>query len=117
MIILPAQLDRYNRKKDKSFSITFATQELTEQQILEVNSKVDQYGFLAFKDDAMLTSQEQKDLESMKAEYEGKSLSERFRNVLYVYWEQKQKEAYPKFEDFYKDRMENKIEEIKKTLD
>ncbi len=48
--ILPAELTRYGSRADKSFSLSFATGELTQDQILGINALKNQYGFLMFKD-------------------------------------------------------------------
>jgi hypothetical protein len=49
-------------------------------------------------------------------EVEGKSSSQRLRNVLYVLWQQSNKQTYPEFEVYYKAKMERIINQIKDKL-
>lgn len=50
------------------------------------------------------------------ADVEEKSPSKRLRAVLYIFWEQQYKGAYPEFEVFYRSKMEDIINRIKDKL-
>lgn len=45
-----------------------------------------------------------------------KSPSERLRSVLYIYWENNMKNTFAKFDTFYLDWMDKKIDQIKERL-
>jgi len=58
---------------------------------------------------------EKLDLIEVKGETETKTSSQRLRGVMYVWYEQLGKQG--EFEDFYKSKMNNIIEQIKQKLD
>jgi len=115
-------LDRASRKKDKSISLTFVTSlEQTSQEFMEIDELINSHGVLYFKSDGNLTQDEVKAIEGTHIEVEGKTKSERLRNVLYVYYTQIPVEAEPKvdysFTTFYADEMEKIIEYYKSKLE
>lgn len=108
-------LDRATRKKDKSVSLTFIT--ATEQSSEEfkcIDEMLDSTGLLYFKPNGRLTDKEVKELDGAELVIEGKSKSQRLRNVLYVYSQQK---GITNFKDFYAAEMERIIEHYKSKLD
>ena len=107
-------LDRANRKKDKSVSLTFVTSlEQTSEAFMEIDKLVDSHGVLYFKSDGNLTKEEVDKLDSVEIEIEGKTKSQRLRNVLYVY---NQQNDGIDFKDFYANEMEKIIEHYKSKL-
>jgi hypothetical protein len=109
-------LDRCNRKKDKSVSMTFITQlEQSPEELMEIDKLLNDSGVLYFKSNGNLTKEEIKELESVEIEVEGKSKSQRLRNVLFIYCKQLGKEK--SFSDFYANEMEKIIEHYKTKLD
>jgi hypothetical protein len=108
-------LNRANRKADRSVSMTFTTQlEESSEGFMEIDSILNQNGILYFKPSGELTQQEIDEIEKSNIEVEGKSKSQRLRNVLYRLWEQSETEV--NFNDFYSQRMEQLIEQIKDRL-
>lgn len=108
-------LDRSTRKKDKSVSITFITSlEQSSEEFKCIDEMLDSTGVLYFKPNGRLTDQEVKELDSSELVIEGKSKSQRLRNVLYVYWQQKG--GKKDFKDFYATEMERIIEHYKGKL-
>jgi len=112
-------LDRINRKKDRSVSLTFITQlEQTSEELMEMDKLLANNGVLYFKDSGTLTTEEQKELDNVEIEVEGKTKSQRLRNVLYVLYEQcGDSESVMSFNDFYSSKMETIIEHYKSKLD
>ena len=108
-------LDRASRRKDKSVSLTFITSlEQSTDQFSEIDKLLDTTGLIYFKSDGVLTTNELEELDSIDLEIEGKTKSQRLRNTL-VYWSQnKQKET---FKEFYALEMERIIEHYKGKLD
>ena len=114
-ILRTVVLDRINRKKDKSVSITFITDnEQTSEQFMELDKQLDQRGILYFKPKGLLTTAEADELDSVDIELEGKTQSQRLRNVLFVYWQQLNSEV--DFKSFYKSETEKIIEHYKAKL-
>ena len=108
-------LNRANRKSDRSVSMTFTTQlEESSEGFMEIDTILNQNGILYFKGSGELTQQEIDEIENSNIEVEGKSKSQRLRNVLYRLWEQE--ETKVNFNDFYSQRMESLIEQIKDRL-
>lgn len=108
-------LDRANRKKDKSVILTFITQtEQTSEQFMEIDNALGDSGVLYFKPNGQLTTEEVKELDSVEIEVEGKSKSQRLRNVLYIYHQQ---QGGDDFNDFYAKEMERIIEHYKGKLE
>jgi hypothetical protein len=117
MIILPAIMEGIRSLKDKTYKITFETNELTPEQFGAIGAALQTFGFLAFKKDNY--KQKEKDmLESLESDYEekGKSKAQRLRGVLYRCWEQDNK-GYDVFDDHYNHFMEKIISFYKDKLD
>ncbi len=117
MIVLPAILEGIRSLKDKTYKLTFETNELTPEQFSAIGASIQTFGYLAFKQDPF--KQKEKDmLETIEAEYEdtGKTKSQRLRGVLYRNWEQ-QPEGYEVFDDYYNHHMEKIITHFKSKLD
>lgn len=110
-------LDRSNRKKDRSVSLTFVTTlEQSSEQFLEIDKADGQSGVLYFKPDGSLTQKEIDELDKVDVEVEGKSKSQRLRNVLYIYREQNA-QIEEDFKTFYSNEMEKLIQHYKDKLD
>jgi len=115
-LLTQVTLDRANRKKDKSVSLTFVTQlEQSSSQFMEIDEKIGDSGVLFFKPSGNLTKEEIKELDNTEIEVEGKSKSQRLRNTLFVYHSQLLPD--PSFNDFYASEMEKIIEHYKSKLE
>lgn len=117
MLIIPAILERYATLKDKTLKITFETNELDPEQLVELSKHLQKFGYLAFKEDAFKES-EKKLLASLESEYKdtGKTKSQRLRAVMYKNFEQDNL-GYKVFDDYYNRRMEELIIHFKNKLD
>ena len=110
--------DRANRKKDKSVSLTFITQtEQTSEEFMQMDSLLSDSGALFFKSNGNLSKEEIKALDGVEIENEGKTKSQRLRNVLFVYHQQYDVDEIQTFNDFYSNKMEEIIEHYKSKLD
>ena len=108
-------LDRLNRKKDRSISLTFITQtEKTSEELMEMDKLINTNGVLYYKSNGVLTDEEIQEIESSDIPVEGKSKSQRLRNVLYVLFSQQNTEK--DFKQFYSDKMEEIILHFKNKL-
>lgn len=114
MLVTPAILTKYNPRKDKSVTISFETNEKNVQQIMELHNLMGTYGGLVFKPEDQLTPQELKEIDDMSFEMHGKSKSNRLRDVLYILHKQ---EGEGDFKDYYAEKMESIINQIKGRLE
>jgi len=117
MIIIPAQLDGMRTLKDKTLKITFETQELNPQQLLEVMENLNAFGYLAFKVEPF--KQDEKTLlEDLKSDIEfgGKTTSQRLKAVLFRLW-QKEPEGFDTSVKHYEHHMEKVMNHFKSKLD
>ena len=113
-LLIQVTLDRSNRRKDKSVSLTFITQlEQSSEEFMKIDSLLGDSGVMHFKSSGNLTTEEVKALDSVEIEVEGKTKSQRLRNVLYVLNKQ---ENNGDFKNFYADEMERIIEHYKGKL-
>ena len=117
-LITSAQLDNYNNRKDKSITLRFITGEKTPQEVANIHEMLDTYGYLYFKAENQLTSEELKSLDNLNTDLDdkNKSQSKRIKNVLYVAFTQ-QSEGFNDFETYYKVKTEQFIQSIKDKLD
>jgi hypothetical protein len=115
-LLTAAQLDRYNRRKDKSVSLTFITQEKSSSEIMDIDSMIDGFGYLYFRPEERLSKEEIAELDKLDTDlYDNpKSQSQRLRNVLYKNWEQEG--SVGEFKDYYKYHTEKIIRHYKDKL-
>jgi len=114
-LLTQVTLDRANRKKDKSVSLTFVTQlEQSSEQFMEIDEKIGDSGLLFFKSSGNITKEEIKELDNTEIEVEGKTKSQRLRNVIYVYGQQIN---IDNSNHFYASEMEKIIEHYKGKLE
>lgn len=118
-LLTQVTLDRANRKKDKSVSLTFVTQlEQSSEQFMEIDEKIGDSGLIFFKSSGNLTKEEIKELDNTEIEVESKTKSQRLRSVLYVYFEQNfTTSTNANFNEFYASEMEKLIEHYKGKLE
>jgi hypothetical protein len=121
-LLIQVTLDRANRKKDKSVSLSFITQlEQSSEEFMKIDSLLNDSGVLFFKSNGTLTKEEIKELENVEIEVEGKSKSQRLRNVMFILHKQlSEKNTINKnlsFNDFYSAKMEDIIEHYKSKLE
>jgi len=110
-----ATIDTLRSRKDKTWSITIGTQELTPDQaaeIMKLNGQLCAVGF-KFKDFA---PDEKELLESINPDLESKSFSKRLRNALYV-WFTQEPQGFKDFASFYEHFMNKYIENVKSKLE
>lgn len=116
MLTLPAILQSYQSRVDKTFKIVFSTNELTPEQAAVLAGSIQQYGYLAFKVDEF-KKRELEALDSLESDYEdtGKTPGQRLRNVLYVNFTVNA-EGYDTFTKYYDHHMNKIIEHYKSKL-
>jgi len=122
-ILTAGYLVGYNRKKDRSVSLRFETQEKTSQEIAEIDSLMETYGYLYFRSDG-ISDEEVEELDALETDlYDNKkSQSQRLRNVLFRLCEQEnqdmnKEEIRKYFKEFYRVKTEQIIEHFKSKLE
>jgi hypothetical protein len=108
----PATLSGISSKVDGGLSIRFVTKELTPEEKLTALEFQNEYGWLLFRENEFTEEDVPKD----DALTEGKSQSQRLRDVLYVLWAQK---ADPKidYNTYYRQETEKIIAHYKSKID
>ena len=116
MLILPAILESFRSLKDKTYKLVFETQELTPDQLTGIAQSMQQFGYLAFKDDPF-KKEETDIIDGLKAEYDdtGKTQAQRLRAVLYLNWKENN-EGYEDSELYYRFHLEKIIKHFKNKL-
>ena len=110
-IEVPAVMTRYNRKADRSVSLTFVTnREMSNEELSHIDEQHQASGHLLFAPNAF----ESKDIPKEPAS-DCKKPSARLRDVLYVLY--KQTCDGDDFEPFYRARIEKIIDMVKAKLD
>ena len=109
------QIDKITKKKDKTLSIVLGTQELSSQETTLIFDLMGKEVWHAMSETGMV----EKDIEipdSIKEFKNEKSLSERLRNVLFVYYDKMTDKKKP-FDEWRKNYMEKLIEHWKNKID
>jgi hypothetical protein len=116
-ILCPAILDGYTRRKDRSVTLRFITQEKTSSEIMDIDATLDQFGILYFRGEEKMNADEIEELDSIDLDVydEPKSQSQRLRNVLYILWKQDGERG--DFKKYYKQKTEEIIQHFKNKLD
>lgn len=110
-IQLAAILQGFATKVDGSASLRFTTNELTDNDVLELKRRQGQFGWLLFAPNPFTEAS----LPTEMAEDTQKTPSRRLRAVLFVLWRQQGSKG--DFEIFYRERMDKLIEAVKAKLD
>jgi len=117
MLIIPAIFESFRSLKDRTYKLTFETNELNPEQLSGLGNSLNYPGYLAFNKDVFKKEQEDV-LKHIKVDFDDttKTKSQRLRAVLFVAWKQNDK-GYTTFEEFYNFRMEQYIDNEKSKLD
>ena len=118
MIILNAQVETIQSRKDNTLKVVLGTQEITEGgKLFPLQNRLCTVGISPNED---LTNEDIELLESSKLGIDDlpgtKSQSQRLRNVLFVYWQQADG-GYSDFNLYYQNRMDKIINNIKAKLE
>jgi len=119
-LLKQCSLDGVTRRKDKSLKISFiTTMEQSSNELMEIDKLLDSNGILYFKDSEGLSTDEINQIDKVVLDKpNGKTQSERLRNVLYLYCKQKigKEPTKEQFAEFYQKYTEKYIQYIKDQL-
>jgi hypothetical protein len=123
-LLMPAILENYRPRKDGSVGLSFSTQELNTNQVMEIHKLIATYGIIHFKAGDKLSASEITELDSMNVDLQTKSQAQRLRNTIYRRWEQdatrdglSPEEIKAGWPEQYRIRMDVLIEEEKSNLE
>lgn len=120
-ILKQCSLDSVTRRKDKSLKISFITNlEQSSSELMDVDKLLDTTGILYYKESEGLSTDEISQIDKVVLDKpNGKSQSERLRNVLYIYCKQKlaREPSKVEFAEFYMKYTEKYITYLKDQLD
>lgn len=115
-ITLAVCFESYRPRKDKSFTITFSTQELATATVLDIAQLHNKMGVLYFADKEVMNTEELTMLDDVELDIGVKSPSKRLRDVLYILHTQLGGNK-DNFKDFYATQIERFINSVKTKLE
>jgi len=120
-LLTQATLDGFTPRADKSYTLRFRTSlEVSTEQAAIIHTLFQSSGTLYYKSDEGLSTEEISQIDKVVLDKpNGKSQSERLRNVLYIYCKQKigKEPTKEQFAEFYQKYTEKYITYIKDQLD
>ena len=119
-LLQPAQLTSYRRRKDRTVSVSFVTQELLDISEIDQMATNESLGILYFRAEVeQMNADEVAELDMIELDLydQPKPQSKRLRNVLYRVWEQNYQHLVPEFSSFYKSETERIIQHYKDKLE
>lgn len=116
MILIESLFEAMNSRHDKSWKLTFSTQELSPEKGKQLQTALHGFVVLAIKENPF-TAPELNDLDKLVVEYTDteKSPSKRLKAVFYRVWEI-DNEGYKDFTDYYRAKMDTLINHFKNKL-
>lgn len=117
MLIITSILENLTSRKDKTWKLTFGTNEISPDQVRELSKALDKFIFLALKVDEF-KSTELSVLSELETGLDdnAKTQSQRIKSVLFILWKQKN-EGFSDFDSFYKSKTEKYIEYLKGKIE
>ena len=114
-IILPAQIENIATRKDRSLKVTLSTQELPPGKAGELLGLQNQIVVVYISEKEI--DQSQIDLvDKIDPEFQGKTQSQRIRNVLAVLYKQ-DNQGFKDFNSFYQSKTEMYINKLKTLIE
>lgn len=114
-LLFAAIVERVNTRKDNTLGVTLGLQEVspaTAGQLVTLNNRL----VAVYLSEKEKISQEEIDqVDKIDRVMEGKSPSQRMRNVLYILFTQNE-EGYKTFDEYYRGKMETIINHLKSKI-
>jgi hypothetical protein len=107
---VPSQIVGMRCLSDGGLSVNLHTKELPPVEKALIMEYINKAGWFLFSENSI----KDEDVPKQDAELNQKTLSQRLRAVLFIWWQQLGEKE--KFQDFYEDKMEKFIEHIKSKL-
>lgn len=114
-LLIAAQVEGVRTRKDRTLAVTLGTQELSPAQageLVQLNGKVCAV-YISSKE--TIPQKELDQVDAIDQEFNGKTQSQRIRNVLYKLFEQ-DPEGHKTFDNYYEAKTEKYIEHLKSKI-
>ena len=112
--LLSTVIENISTRKDNTVKITLGTQELSPSKAAELFQMLNKLAvtYISTKE---ITQREIDQVDKIDPEFQGKTQSQRIRNVLFILFEQNS-EGFRDFDSFYKNKTEAYIDNLKTKL-
>lgn len=114
-LILPCIIQSIRSMKDGSVSVTLETQELSPAKAGELFSLRSKLAAVYISPKDTIDQREINQVDKIDPELQGKTQSQRLRNVLFLLYQQ-DSEGHKQFDSYYKQRTETLIEHFKQEI-
>lgn len=114
-LLVPAIVESISTRKDRTVKVVLGTQELSPANAGELLRLQNSLVAVYISQKETISQKEMDQVDKIDAEFEGKSQSQRIRNVLYKLWEQSS-EGYKDFNLYYQSKTELYIEHLKAKI-
>ena len=114
-LIIPAIINSYRPRADKSWSVGLVINEPSQNQKQIIDALYQHSVFVLIKD-ADITPDEESTIDNIDQDINTKTPSQRLRSVLFL-MHKNDNEGSPDFKDFYRLKMEKVINHFKSKLD
>lgn len=114
--IVAAIIESVQTRRDNTIKIVLGCQELSPSKGSELLGMMNKLTAVYLSPKETISNAELKQVDQAEVELNGKTPSQRLRNVLYITWTQAP-EGYKDFDGFYKAKMEVIIEHYKSKLE
>lgn len=113
-IILSTYIENITTRKDRSVKITLGTQELSPAKAGELFNLMNSLA-ITYISQKEINQREIDQVDKLDPEFEGKTSSQRIRNVLFILWKQ-DSEGFKDFDNYYKNKTEKYIDHLKSKI-
>jgi hypothetical protein len=113
-ILLPATIENISTRKDRTVKITLGTQELSPAKAGELFDLMNKLS-VTYISPKSIAQSELDQVDALDPEFEGKTQSQRLRNVLYKLFQQ-DPEGHKDFDNYYRAKTEKIIEHLKTKI-
>jgi hypothetical protein len=113
-LLIPTYVENITTRKDRSVKITLGTQELSPSKAGEVFNLMNSLT-MTYISQKEVNQKEIDQVDKLDPELEGKTQSQRIRNVLYLLFEQ-DNEGFQSFDTYYKSKTEKYIDHLKTKI-
>lgn len=114
-VLIPVIIENITTRKDNTIKITLGSQEVSPQVAGELFRLLNKLAACYFSPKETIRQAEIDQVDELDVEMDGKSQSQRLRNVLFVLWQQSP-EGYKDFKNFYQAKTEQIIDHFKSKL-
>ena len=113
-ILLAAIIESITTRKDNTIKITLGTQEMSQGKAGELFTLMNKLASVYISAES-INQRDLEQIDKIEPGFQGKTQSQRLRNVLYKLFEQN-KEGYKDFDSYYKAKTEAIITELKNSI-